>query len=453
MQPDAKADGWFAGVAVEVGIRPDQAESTASVLRPIYDRARELAAATGFVYRDTLMALAEEVGEEPRFEPARIYIRKLKGRSDKPEDQPFIAIVSRAAAITTRSRLGGVPLDEITDRPVRWLWPGYIPRGKFTLLEGEPDRGKSLLICDLTARIVQGRGFPDGAPCLCGRVWIFSAEDDPQDTIKPRLRAAGLAGSDFRYVKIFSSQSGLVIPDDLYAIAERAKAERVDAIFLDALEDFQSPSTGSNSSLQMRRMIAELRQAAEHAQMTVIGMRHLNKNREASAVNRGAGSIAITAAARASFVVGFHPADAEVEKSLRRRVLAHVKANNAAGPASLAFKIEVVKVKLDSGDETEMPRLVWEKEFCAVSADELSRQSIKAPTGSPRERAKNFLQQTLSNGPIEATVIKKLALARGIKEDVLEAAKADLGVQSHRKGFGKGSISFWCTEGDWASAN
>ena len=34
-------------------------------------------------------------------------------------------------------------------------------RGKFTLLEGEPDRGKSLLICDLTARIVQGRGFPD----------------------------------------------------------------------------------------------------------------------------------------------------------------------------------------------------------------------------------------------------------------------------------------------------
>ena len=452
MQPDAKANGWFAAVAVDLGIRPEQAASAAPILRPIFDRARELAAATGFVYIDTLMALAKEIAEQPQFEPVRIYMKTLNGRSDKLENQPFLVMASRAATITTHSPLGGIPLDEIRDQPVRWLWSNYIPRGKFTLLEGEPDRGKSLLVCDLTARIVQGRGFPGGASCPRGRVWIFSAEDDPHDTIKPRLRAAGLTDNDFRYVKIFSSQSGLVIPDDLPEIADRAKAERVDAIFLDALEDFQSPSTGSNSSLQMRSMIAELKQAAEHAQMTIIGMRHFNKNKEASAVNRGAGSIAITAAARASFVVGFHPDDAEVEKPLRRRVLAHVKANNAAGPASLAFKIEVVKVKLDSGDETEMPRLAWEQEPCTVSADELSRQSVKAPARKPRARAKDFLQYALRNGPVQATKIKKLALARGIKEDVLEAAKADLDVQSHRRGFGKGSTSFWCTKGGWAPA-
>jgi hypothetical protein len=399
------------------------------------------------------MALAHEVVEQPRFEPARVYLKTLKGGSHEQQERSFMAIVVEAAAIATRSTLGGASLDEIKDRPVRWLWPSYIPRGKFTLLEGEPDRGKSLLVCDLTARIVQGRGFPGAAPCPRGRVWIFSAEDDPADTIKPRLRAAGLGDKDFRCVTIFDSESELVIPDDLPRIAERAKAERVDAIFLDALEDFQNPSRGTNSSLHMRRMIAELKQAAELAQMTVIGMRHLNKNDKASAVNRGSGSIAITAAARASFVVGFHPDDAGLEKPHRRHVLAHVKANNAGAPASLAFKIEVVKVTLDSGDQTEMPRLVWEKEPCTVSANELSRRPIKAPAEKPRERAKHFLQVTLSEGPVEATVIKKLARARGIKEDVLEAAKADLGLRSHRQGFGKGSTSFWCGKGDWKLAN
>jgi putative DNA primase/helicase len=453
VQPQNNANGWLASLVAELGIKPNEIDHAAVALNPILDRARELATETGYVEVDTLMALAQEVVEQSRFEPARVYLKTIKRGSREQQERSFMAIVAEAAAVVTRSTLGGVSLDEIKDRPVKWLWPGYIPRGKFTLLEGEPDRGKSLLVCDLTARIVQGRGFPGGAPCPHGHVWIFSAEDDPADTIKPRLRAAGLADKDFRCVKIFDSESQLVIPDDLPRIAERAKAERVDVIFFDALEDFQNPARGTNSSLHMRQMIAELKQAAELAQMTVIGMRHLNKNDKASAVNRGSGSIAITAAARASFVVGFHPDDAGLEKPHRRHVLAHVKANNADAPASLAFKIEVVKVTLDSGDKTEMPRLVWEKEPCEVSANELSGRPIKAPAEKPRERAKHFLQVTLSEGPVEATVIKKLARARGIKEDVLEAAKADLGLRSHRKGFGKGSTSFWCGKGVWKLAN
>jgi predicted ATP-dependent serine protease len=36
---------------------------------------------------------------------------------------------------------------------LRWLWPGRIPAGKLTVLDGDPGLGKSTLLCELAARI------------------------------------------------------------------------------------------------------------------------------------------------------------------------------------------------------------------------------------------------------------------------------------------------------------
>ena len=44
-------------------------------------------------------------------------------------------------------------LAQIPDRPVAWLWPGWLPAGKLTLLDGDPDAGKSLLVAELAARL------------------------------------------------------------------------------------------------------------------------------------------------------------------------------------------------------------------------------------------------------------------------------------------------------------
>ena len=74
---------------------------------------------------------------------------------------------------------------------LRWLWPRRIPLGKLTLIAGDPGLGKSLVTIDIAARVSKGSGFPDGAPCEPGDVIILSAEDDAEDTIRPRLDAAG----------------------------------------------------------------------------------------------------------------------------------------------------------------------------------------------------------------------------------------------------------------------
>src|SRR5262249_31552332 len=55
------------------------------------------------------------------------------------------------------------PASELTSRPVRWLWPERLARGKLSILVGDPGLGKSLVTLDLAARLSTGRGWPDGA--------------------------------------------------------------------------------------------------------------------------------------------------------------------------------------------------------------------------------------------------------------------------------------------------
>ena len=80
-------------------------------------------------------------------------------------------------------------LASVEPRPVSWLWPGRFPIGRITLLAGRPGEGKSLLTTDVAARVTTGTPWPDGSECPQGSVILISAEDDPADTIRPRLDA------------------------------------------------------------------------------------------------------------------------------------------------------------------------------------------------------------------------------------------------------------------------
>ena len=81
-------------------------------------------------------------------------------------------------------------LSTIETTEVRWLWPNRIPLGRLTLIVGRPGACKSFFTMELTAHVSTGSKFPDGSLCPSGSVLIVSAEDDPADTIRPRLDAA-----------------------------------------------------------------------------------------------------------------------------------------------------------------------------------------------------------------------------------------------------------------------
>jgi hypothetical protein len=73
------------------------------------------------------------------------------------------------------------------------MWPGYIPFGKLVHLAGDSGEGKSPLTLDLIARVTSGADWPDGTKNALGPrpVILLASEDDPNDTICPRLELAG----------------------------------------------------------------------------------------------------------------------------------------------------------------------------------------------------------------------------------------------------------------------
>src|SRR6266566_9313517 len=84
------------------------------------------------------------------------------------------------------------PLADVPPEAVSWLWPGRIPFGKLTMLDGDPGLGKSLVTLDLAARVSTGRPMPEEATgSEPASVVILTAEDGLGDTVRPRLDALG----------------------------------------------------------------------------------------------------------------------------------------------------------------------------------------------------------------------------------------------------------------------
>jgi hypothetical protein len=80
---------------------------------------------------------------------------------------------------------------DVVPKTVRWAWKDRIALGKLTILDGRPGIFKSRQAFDIAARITTGAKMPDGTSGVGpANVIIVSGEDDPEDTIVPRLMGA-----------------------------------------------------------------------------------------------------------------------------------------------------------------------------------------------------------------------------------------------------------------------
>lgn len=98
--------------------------------------------------------------------------------------------VTMPQALPTKRSVELVRMAEVTEKPITWLWPGFVPLGKLTLLAGTGGTGKSTLAFSMASIVTTAGMWPDATRCnVAGNVLIWSSEDDPADVIKPRLLA------------------------------------------------------------------------------------------------------------------------------------------------------------------------------------------------------------------------------------------------------------------------
>jgi AAA domain len=104
----------------------------------------------------------------------------------------------------------------VMPRSVSWLFYPFIPRGKITVAAGQMGQAKSLFNVWLAAAVTRGElDLADPASVI-----LFNAEDDVDDTIVPRLAAAG---ADLNQVWIEPGHT--IDAESLAAVCDRVAGE------------------------------------------------------------------------------------------------------------------------------------------------------------------------------------------------------------------------------------
>lgn len=328
-------------------------------------------------------------------------------------------------------------LDTVEIRPVTWLWTGRIPRGKLAILEGDPGLGKSTLTIELAARVSRGHPLPDEGPTAPADVVFLTFEDGLEDTIVPRLHAAGADLARCHALSGISCNGGperlLSIPQDIPAV--RAKLDEVGAALLviDPLSAALSAATDTYKDADTRQALAPLARMAEETGVAVLIVRHLNKGAASRAIAAGGGSIGFAAAARAVLAVHPDPGDPSA------RVLAVVKCNIAPIAPSLSFGL------VDAGEG--WAHVEW-RGRSEHSAEALNLARLGSPMAADAEsEADTWLRGLLTDGARERQEVLRLAKDRGFPERTIERAARRLGVQRDTSGFGADRKSIWTLPG------
>jgi len=314
-------------------------------------------------------------------------------------------------------------LSTIEAREVQWLWPGHVPLGKLTIVAGRAGFGKSTISIDLAARLSTGRPMPGQTATTLppSGVLIIACEDDPEDTIRPRLDAAG---ADCTRIGIFnfSNPDGrsripwtLSDPESL----ERALGMVPDCklIIIDPIGAYYG-DLNSDSNSAIRGALLPIVEMIQRLGAAVIIIAHLNKAQHANAVDRIGGSGGLAAAARMVFVVDADPDDDTAA------VLAHAKGNLCTPPPARRCRL----TEADNG----VARVAW-GDTIPMNGDELLAANIaNRETGGALGDAVEFVRSRLADGPMDSTQLDEEANKAGVTPSALKRARKKLKIDAFR---------------------
>lgn len=340
-----------------------------------------------------------------------------------------------AGGITTTDFIPGVtviPASEYHIEPIGWLWRGWLAKGKVHILAGAPGTGKTSLAMALAATLTTGSRWPDGTPANPGEVLIWSGEDDPSDTLIPRLMAAGAALERVHIVASTTDKSGPRSFDpagDMALLADHV-ATMNPAPALLIIDPVVSAVAGdSHKNGEVRRALQPLVDLAMVRKIAVLGITHFSKGTAGrDPVERVTGSLAFGALARIVMAAAKMP-----EEQGGKRILARGKSNIGKDDGGFAYDLEVMELR--PGIETTC--VMWGEAITGSAREILGQaEAIDDPEErSAWEEARDWLLDELAEGSRKASEMQRAAKAAGITEKSLRTARERLGIKPHKEAF------------------
>jgi DNA polymerase len=345
-------------------------------------------------------------------------------------------LLARAKAAPRWKRAGSVLVraSDIVPRPMDWLWRGHILRGSQELLSGVPGNGKSQIHCAFVAYVTTGGAWPDGcngAPA--GNVIMLTAEDCLDQTITPRLIAAG-ADRDrvfiLKKIRKDNKERMFLLSEDIEELEHIiAKTGDVRLITIDPITAFMGSGGrfDSHRAVDVRGQLGPLADLAERADVALSAITHPPKAASQRAIDHFIGSQAFIAAARIGHLAIEEVDDDKIPTG--RSLFANVKNNVSRKMSTLAYRI----IEKPLADGVTAAGIIWE-EIVDISAD----QAVAAAAPAHKERGQQgdimiFLFNTLMSGPVPTKLIEERATAHNFSKDQLDRTKKKIGIVAFRE--------------------
>ncbi|HQT27479.1 MAG TPA: AAA family ATPase, partial [Burkholderiales bacterium] len=296
--------------------------------------------------------------------------------------------------------------------------------------------GKTTLALKIAATITQGARWPDGSRTSPGNALIWSGEDDPADTLIPRLKASGANLEKVYFVGDVFGLDGRRSFDpanDVPILAE--KLEEIGGARLLIVDPIVSAvAADSHKNGEVRRALQPLADLGAGLRCAILGITHLTKGTAGrEPLERITGSLAFGALARLVLVT------AKDQESGDRLFL---RAKSNIGIDSGGFKYFL--------EQTEAFPGIWASHAEFGEQVEGSAREILAQAegggedGGELSDAKSFLASLLSDGPLLSRTIKIESDGAGYSWATIRRAQKQLDIEAYRDGgLGRSGAWFW----------
>ncbi len=303
------------------------------------------------------------------------------------------------------------------------------------VLGGAPGTGKTTIALSLAATVTTGVLWPDGSQSQIGNVVIWSGEDDPVDTLIPRLYLSGADLSRIYFIRDVRDGNDWRSFDparDMEPLLH--KLAEIGDVRLLIVDPIVSAIVGdSHKNAEVRRGLQPLADLAASLRCAIVGITHFSKGTSGrDPVERLTGSLAFGALARIVLVAAKH--QEEDQSGHAKRLFLRAKSN--IGPDGSGFEYDLHQAEL-----TEHPGIFTSSVRWGEAVDGAARELLaKADTSDdPEEKdalidAQRFLRDLLADGPVPAKQIEADIRGAGYSPRTINRAKKLLRIDSYKAG-------------------
>jgi putative DNA primase/helicase len=255
---------------------------------------------------------------------------------------------------------------------------------------------------------------------------IWTSEDDPADTLVPRLMRMGADLSRIHFIEEAIPQGAKSRPfnpaTDMQALVAKAEAiGNVGLLILDPVIAAMPMTRNSHNNAETRNGMQPVVDFAKATDIATIGIGHLTKGTAGKdPLERLNGSGAFGALPRV--VMGAAKNEADDGEDKPERIMVRIKSN--IGPSGGGFGYHIDMAHLLEQPDIEATRIVWE-----LPLEGTARELLNEAEGLDEDdktskiaEAMVFLKTALANGPRLQREIMAEAKAAGIAEKTLRRA-------------------------------